>query len=122
MCLFFRRVALALALVAFAAQSSELPNQELTPRLMYQLLLGEVAVQRDHLNLSVKTYMELLRTTHDPRIAQRAAEIALYAHQPREAIEAINVWIQYEPHSAEARELLASIMMGAGQSTDVRET
>ena len=122
MFLFFRRVALALVLVAFAAQSSELPNQELTPRIMYQLLLGEVAVQRDRLNLSVKTYMELLRTTHDPRIAQRAAEVALYAHQPREAIEAINVWIQYEPHSAEARELLGSIMIGTGQSTDVRET
>ena len=53
MFLFFRRVALALVLVAFAAQSSELPNQELTPRIMYQLLLGEVAVQRDRLNLSV---------------------------------------------------------------------
>jgi tetratricopeptide (TPR) repeat protein len=122
MLLFFRRAALALMLVALAAQGVELPTQELTPRLMYQLLLGEVAVQRDRLGLSVKTYMELVRTTHDPRIAQRAAEIALYAHQPREALEAINVWIQSDPHSAEARELLASIMLGLGQPADVRET
>lgn len=98
-----------------------LPAQELTARLVYQLLLGEIAAQRDDFGVAVKTYLDLARTTHDPRVARRATEVALYAHDSRAAREAISLWLAADPHSAEAREALAALLLSQGKLLDVEE-
>ncbi len=98
-----------------------LPSQELTARMVYQLLLGEIAAQRDNFTVAVKTYLDLARTTHDPRVARRAAEVALYAHDAKAAREAISLWLAADPHSAEAREALAALLLSQGKLLDVEE-
>ncbi len=98
-----------------------LPSQELTARLVYQLLLGEIAAQRDNFGVAVKTYLDLARSTHDPRVARRATEVALYAHDPKAAREALGLWLEAEPHSAEAREALAALLLSQGKLLDVEE-
>ncbi|MCZ7655377.1 MAG: hypothetical protein M5R42_15650 [Rhodocyclaceae bacterium] len=55
-----------------------LPNQELTGQILYQALLAEIAGQRGNFGLSASAYLDLARTTRDPRIARRAAEISLH--------------------------------------------
>ncbi|NDU92979.1 MAG: tetratricopeptide repeat protein [Ferrovum sp.] len=98
-----------------------LPTQELTARLVYQLLLGEIAAQRDNFPVAVKTYLDLARTTHDPRVARRATEVALYAHDPKAAQEAINLWLVADPQSTEAREALAALLLSQGKLLDVED-
>ena len=94
---------------------ADLPNQELTSKIVYQLLLAEVAVQRGRLNVAMATYFDVAKSTKDPRIAQRATEIAIYARQPREALEAAKLWSEIDPQSQQARQIIVSVLMNDGK-------
>ncbi len=97
---------------AVAAQP-DLPKQELTEAVLYEYLLAEIAGQRGALGLSVQAYTDLAKHTRDPRIARRAAEVAVYAHMPGAAIEAAKIWYEAEPSSMQALQALASLLIGA---------
>lgn len=100
--------------------AAALPGQELTATLVYQLLLAEIAIQRDHLGLALKTYTELVRSTHDPRLAQRATEVALYSHQPEAVLAALEQWLKLDPHSLSARQTLSAVLLAQPKLPDVQ--
>lgn len=91
-----------------------LPAQTLTPDTLFLLLLGEIAGGRGELNTSVEAYLLAARQTRDPRIAQRATEIALYARELDAATSAARIWLDSAPQSDEARRMLASILATRG--------
>ena len=97
------------------AYTPSLPNQELTSKIVYQLLLAEIAVQRGRMNVAMATYLDVAKSTKDPRVAQRATEIAIYARQPREALEAAKLWAEIDPQSQQARQIIVSVLMGEGK-------
>ncbi|MDD5175401.1 MAG: tetratricopeptide repeat protein [Sterolibacterium sp.] len=90
-----------------------LPKLELTPQLLYQLLLAEIAGARNNIPLSVGAYLDLARNTRDPRIARRAAEISLYARQPDQALEAARIWVETDGNSLQAQQMLAGLLLNA---------
>lgn len=113
---FARRASLAAALslgAGFAAaansDATDLPGEALSGRTLYQFLLAEIAGARGEVGLSAQLYLELARSTRDPRIARRAAEIALYSRNIDAAVAAARVWVEVEPDSEDARRLLASM-------------
>ena len=62
-------------------QTTPLPKKpslqtQLNEPTLYELLLGEIALQRGDYALAAKTYLELARQTGDARIARRAVEVA----------------------------------------------
>ena len=67
------------------AAEGNLPAQELTPRTLYTFLLAEIAGARGQIGLSAQLYLDLARSTRDPRIARRATEIAMYSRNLRMA-------------------------------------
>jgi Flp pilus assembly protein TadD len=91
------------------AAGGPLPNQELTPRTLYHFLLAEIAGARGQIGLSAQLYLDLARSTRDPRIARRATEIAMYSRNLRMAGEAARIWTEVAPDSEEARRVLASM-------------
>lgn len=93
--------------------AANLPKLELTPQRLYQLLLAEIAGTRGSVSLAADTYLDLAKSTRDPRIAKRAAEIALYARQPDVALEAARIWVEADPESMQARQMLAGLLLGA---------
>jgi tetratricopeptide (TPR) repeat protein len=93
----------------------QLPGQELTAKVVYQLLLAEIAVQRGRFNVAMATYIDVAKSTKDPRIAQRATEIAIYSRQPREALEAAKLWAEVDPQSQQARQVIVSVLMNEGK-------
>jgi tetratricopeptide (TPR) repeat protein len=101
-------------------ESPPLPAQELTAKIVYQLLLAEIAVQRGRTNVALATYLDVAKSTKDPRVAQRATELAMYARQPREAYEAVKLWAETDPNSVQARQILVSLMIGDGQIEQAR--
>jgi tetratricopeptide (TPR) repeat protein len=105
--------AAAAAAAAEAAAQAALPKQELTEEVLYEYLLAEVAGQRGALGLSAQAYADLARQTRDPRIARRAAEVALYARMPGAAIDAARIWYEAEPDSMSALQALTSLLIGA---------
>jgi len=97
-----------------------LPAQALTPAIMFKVLLAEIALQRDQPNVAVQAYLDLARDTKDPRIAQRAAVVAWNAHANSAALEAAALWLQAEPDSVQARQVLATLLIGQSQLADAR--
>jgi len=97
-----------------AAGAQALPDVELTPSLLYELLAAEIAGQRGASALSLAKYLELAQRTRDPRIAQRAVEIAFYERNNEKALEAARVWVAADPANLDARQTLAGLLVSAG--------
>jgi tetratricopeptide (TPR) repeat protein len=97
------------------ASRADLPNQELTARVLYQLLLAEIAGQRDQPQLAASTYLDVAKSTRDPRIAQRATEVALSARQPRIAADAAKLWADLDPSSRQAQQTVVAVLVSEGR-------
>jgi tetratricopeptide (TPR) repeat protein len=95
-----------------------LPKVELTDQVMFKLMLAEVAMQRGQAHVAVPAYLELARETRDPRIAQRATETAWNARFISAALEAAGIWLQADPESVQARQVLAALLVNQSQLSD----
>lgn len=88
------------------------PKQALTPEILYQFLMAEIAGQRGEVGLAKSAYLDLARKTKDPRIAQRAAEIAVFARDTTGALEATRLWTETDQHSERANLTLVTLLLG----------
>ncbi|WP_233846816.1 tetratricopeptide repeat protein [Paraburkholderia sp. HD33-4] len=95
-----------------------LPGVPLSSQIVFQVLAAEIALQRDQPAPAYQTYLALARDTHDPRMAQRATEIALAAQSPSDALAAAQLWLQYAPSSERAAQLDASLLVLSGKPDD----
>ncbi len=95
-----------------------LPDVDLTGALLYQIVAAEVALQRGDAGSAFATYMNVARQTRDPRLARRAAEIALGGRAPAQALEAVQLWRELAPHSSEATQTLAAVQVANGRYQD----
>ena len=93
------------------AVADNLPKQELTPEILYQFLLAEVAGQRGEIGLAKSAYLDLARKTKDPRVAQRAAEIAVFARDQNGALEATRLWNETDQDSERANLTLVTLLL-----------
>ena len=100
-----------------AAQPDDVaaPSEALTPELLYGVLLGEIAGQRGVLDISGASYLEAARNSDDPRIAERALNIAVYGKRPDYALLAARRWVELAPDKLEARQALAALALRNGE-------
>ena len=103
-----------------ADEKANLPSVALTSQIVFQVLAAEVALQRNQPAPAYQTYLSLARDTHDPRMAQRATEIALAAQSPSDALTAAQLWQQYAPQSERAAQLDASLLVLSGKPDDAK--
>jgi tetratricopeptide (TPR) repeat protein len=92
-----------------------LPEQELTDEILYRFLIGEVAGQRGRLDVATQAYIEMARKTKDPRIAQRATEIALFARAQDQALESARIWVAADPESVRAQQALTALLVNTNK-------
>jgi tetratricopeptide (TPR) repeat protein len=104
-------ISVPVALDAADDTQKDLPKVALTSQIVFQVLAAEIAFQRDQPAPAYQTYMALARETHDPRTAQRAAEIALRSESPSDALAAARLWSQYAPEDPRAGQLDASLLI-----------
>jgi tetratricopeptide (TPR) repeat protein len=97
-----------------------LPGVELSEDLLFKLMLAEVAVQRDQPHIAVQAYLELARATRDPRVAQRATEVAWNARFTDAALEAAGIWLQADPGSSQARQIIAALLVNQAQIAEAQ--
>ena len=91
--------------------AAEPPATELTEQVMFKMMLAEIAVQRGQPQVAVPAYLELARETRDPRVAQRATEVAWNARAIPAALEAAGIWLQSDPGSQRARQVIAALLV-----------
>ena len=98
-----------------AAPERPAAADDLTPEVLYRILVGDVAMQRGDAALAARAYFEAAREARDPVLARRATEIALFARQRTLALEAAKLWQQLDPKAERARQMVASLAIsGAG--------
>ena len=90
------------------------PRRELDARVLYKLLVGELASHRGDVPLSLEHYLDVARETRDAGVAARAAKLAVFARDEAKALEAARLWSDAEPSSVEARQVLASLLIRTG--------
>lgn len=93
------------------ATEEGLPAVELTNEMLYRLLTAEIAFQRGNWQLAYVTMFSMAQQTRDPRLAKRAAEIALSAKQADEALNAVKLWHGLAPNSEEAAQYYLSFLI-----------
>ncbi|HEU4376909.1 MAG TPA: tetratricopeptide repeat protein [Telluria sp.] len=79
-----------------------LPNVALTKDLLYRLMKAEIEFRQGHWQAPYLAMMAAAQQTRDPRLAQRAAEMARSAKQGEQTLAAIRLWRQIDPASEEA--------------------
>ncbi|MDD5470620.1 MAG: tetratricopeptide repeat protein [Sideroxydans sp.] len=98
----------------------DLPDVALTDRMMYEFLLGDIAAQRGRPELAAQAYLDLARTTRDPRVARRAAQLTFEARQYEQSLEAFKLWQELEPSSPLAKQMLVSLLLSGGKLEEAR--
>lgn len=102
--------------------NAKLPKVELTDELLYKILTAEIALQRGNWESAYITILSVAQQTRDPRLARRAAEIALSVKQGAEALTATKLWRELDPSSNEATQMYLSFMLLNNNLTEIKNT
>ena len=102
---------LSLAGCAALAQTKDIPSDDLNEPMLYEFLLGEIALQRGDHRLAAQTFLDLARRTRDPRVARRAVEVANQGRNLELALEAARTWHQLDPDSSQALQVVAALLV-----------
>ncbi len=92
-----------------------LPEVELSDELLYKFLLTEIAQQRGHEALAVKGSADIAKETGDPRLAKRAAQLAVESGDLSASVDALKYWCDVEPTSILAARMLSSMLLRVGK-------
>jgi tetratricopeptide (TPR) repeat protein len=100
--------------------TEESAKSALTPEILYQLLLADIAIQRSEFHLAAKAYLEAAKTTRDPRLARRATEVSMYAKQPMLGLEAARLWTELDPESVRAKQFVAALLVTENELAEAK--
>jgi tetratricopeptide (TPR) repeat protein len=102
-----------------APAAPELPRQALTDEMMYDILLAEIAGQRGVMDVSVPHYLQAAMESRDPRVAERAMQVASFAKQYDIALQAARRWVELDGDNIEARKGLTALALQVGDMDEV---
>jgi tetratricopeptide (TPR) repeat protein len=94
-------------------------SQSLSKELMFDILLAEIAGQRGEMDVSAPHYLQAAEDADDPRVAERAVQIAMYAKNFKIAKRAAHRWVELEPGNLEAHKLLTALALRTGDMDEV---
>lgn len=90
------------------------PAEDATSDEMYEVLAAELAGRLGHVPEAVAHYSRAAQLSDDPRIAERATRVALFAGVLREAIENGERWAKLAPDDPDAQRTLALLYVKSG--------
>ncbi len=85
-----------------------------TAESLHKLLVAELAGANGQFREALRGYLDVAATTGDPGILERATRIALYIDDDAAAREAAELWLQHDPNSVAAHQILGSLDLQAG--------
>jgi tetratricopeptide (TPR) repeat protein len=95
--------------------TTQVPLADPETEVMYAVLVGEIAGQLGDLPRSVDYYLRAAEVSDDPRVAERATRIALYADQNEPALAAARRWVELAPDNIDAQQLLGVLYVRASE-------
>ena len=85
---------------------------------LYRLLVADLAGRRGDVGVALQGYLEAAREESDPRIAERATRLAVYAGRMDAALEAGRRWAELAPDSRDAHSMLARLHLREGDADE----
>ncbi|MFL6649411.1 MAG: tetratricopeptide repeat protein [Sulfurifustis sp.] len=105
---------------AMSADRANTADADLDERTLYEVLVGEMAVQRGQMDIAVEALSRAAGRTRDARLAERASLAALYAKRFEDARRAASLWVELQPESSDAHEALATAFLELDRVSDAR--
>ncbi len=100
--------------------AADLPKLALEPDVLYDVLVGEVAIQRGQIGLAAQLLGRVAQKTRDPRLAERATVAAFHARQFDQALLSAQLWVELRPKDVDAHEALAMVQLELGRPDEAR--
>ncbi|KFI08020.1 tetratricopeptide repeat protein [Massilia sp. BSC265] len=104
---------------ARAEVEARLPKVEMTSSMLNQLLKAEFAFRKGDWQGPYLTMLSLAQQTRDPRLARRAAEMAVAARQADDTLAAVRLWRELDPQSDEATQYFVGMVVTSDNIADV---
>lgn len=121
-----RQILLCAALFATGSVRADVPSADMMvdtpPQVVFEVVLAEIALKRDKPQVALAAYADLALKYNDPEIFRRTMEVAALNRQPDLMLEAGRLWVQKEPASIEALNLLASTQILLGRYSEAQPT
>ncbi|MCG2584919.1 tetratricopeptide repeat protein [Massilia sp. TS11] len=95
------------------------PAEALSSDLMYRIMKAEMEAKEGHWEGAYVSLLALAQETRDARLAKRAAELAVQAKQPEQALSAVRLWRELDPASEEALQYYLGFAILAGRLDEV---
>ena len=103
-------------------RSGEPPDVNLTPELLYRLLVAELSAQRGQYDDAAQELLSLSHDTLDARLAKRAFQMAMTGHNLALALRAAREWATLEPDNPEAVAASLALSASSGQTDGLART
>lgn len=122
-----KRCGLLAALLASGVVYAEAPaatpvvEEAGTPaQVVFGVVLAEIALKRDKPQIALAAYADLALKYNDPEIFRRTFEIAALNRQPELMLEAARLWVNKEPDSTDALNVMASTQILVGRYAEAQ--
>jgi len=92
--------------------------QSLSGELLFDMLMGEIAGQRGRLDISAPHYLQAALEADDPRVAERAVQIAMFGKQFKVARRAAQRLIELDSSNLEAHKILTVLALRFGETDE----
>jgi len=97
----------------------DVKQEPLTQELLFDILLGEIAGQRGRLDVSAPYYLQAALNSNDPRVSERAVQIATFARRYDLALKAARHWLALDSSNVEARKVVTALALKTGDTDEV---
>ncbi len=104
--------------VAFHPVKTTEPAHELTPELLYDLMLAELALQRNDYTLAFDKYYEAAKQTGDSRLAKKATRVTLFSKDDAQTFKAVKLWSEIQPDNIDVQQIYASSLISQKQDKE----
>ena len=101
-------------------KADEIKSLELTPEVIYNYLLAEIAAQRGAFGISSHLFYDLAKSTRNPSLAERAAKTAAMGNQGNQALNATKLWAELDPSSVEAEQASSQLLIASGNLEEAK--
>ncbi len=91
--------------------AEKFPANELTPDLLYDLLLAEFALQNDEYDLAFDKYYQAAKQTRDSRLVKKATRVTLFSKNDAQTNKSIKLWSELQPDNLDVQQIYASTLI-----------
>ena len=91
------------------------------PDVLFMLMTAELAGQRGQYEIAIEGYTEAAKRSHDPKLAERAAMIAMYVKDGYKTNETVALWLSLDGQNITARKVAALSALKIGDMQGAAE-